>query len=242
MHSISPMRAAALVPLLALAATLSACGDGPTELPRSTTASQSTGDATTQDMALDTYCDPDPTIGCTVVGGSPTPSPTPDPTTCTSVTCTSTGGDGGYQGGGGSGGGGGCTSSCDTSGDFEEGNPDSDCGVLECPRSEPDAAQQQQYLQALEKINKTKCPTLYQAASELYSGFKIWTNTKYTYVNGVRRVDLATYSDQPRYVSFWTGAFSRSDFPITVAHEAAHDLNYSDDGDAAEIYAKSCML
>jgi len=110
-YSIPYIRRAALVSLVVLVATLSACGDGPTELARPTNASRSTGDATTQDMNLGTYCDPDPTIGCTVVGGSPT-SPTP---TCTSVTCTSTGGTGGYQGGGGSGGSGGCTTSCDAS-------------------------------------------------------------------------------------------------------------------------------
>jgi hypothetical protein len=137
-------------------------------------------------------------------------------------------------------GGGSCTSSCDSGGTLEQGNPDSDCGVLECPREQPDTVQQRQYMQAIAKIDKTKCPKLYQAALELYNGFKVWSNTKYTYSNGKRSVDLAAYTDQPRYVSFWVGAFSRSDFPVTVAHEAAHDLLYADEGDAAETYARSC--
>lgn len=182
MHSISPMRAVILVPLLVLAATLSACGDGPTELPHSTITSRSTGDATTQDMALDTYCDPDPTIGCTVVGGSPTPT---DPSTCTSVTCTSTGGDGGYQGGGGGSGGGyegSSTSVANTSTDFSPdtikpncANPGSGEEYEACNAPQPDADQWQKVRDSLNRIEmrSSSCAEIANKGRELLAAGKI---------------------------------------------------------------------
>ncbi len=126
-----------------------------------------------------------------------------------------------------------------------------DCPEYICPPEEPDSIQKSKYLAVSKKIDQNKCPALYSAAVDRYPSFKVWeaeyrvnANTGDPDPNGV--LVAGRYGPASEWISLWKGGFSRSDFPIILAHEAAHRLShisgYGWDEKQTHQYALSCLL
>jgi hypothetical protein len=127
-------------------------------------------------------------------------------------------------------------------------------GTGECPTCyQHEDHHRQKYNKALEKIDEEKCPELYAKAVEYASTFQVWKEVRY-YIHPVtnqkRRIlgewlpygELGGEPKEPTTSAFWeTHLLHGSEFPITVAHEAAHGIGFSDENNAAEKYARSCM-
>jgi hypothetical protein len=94
-------------------------------------------------------------------------------------------------------------------------------------------------MSSLTKISATRCPSLYYAAVSQAGTFRVW-NEEYRNADG--RLVVGGYNEITGTIEIWTGAFLRTDLPRTIAHEAAHKIGYTDENDAAEVYAGSCLM
>jgi hypothetical protein len=123
-------------------------------------------------------------------------------------------------------------------------------GPGECPTCKDHEPQhRERYDAALKLIDQQKCPELYAKAAELASTFEVWLEERFHPITG-RRI-LGEYLDYERFLgdpskpstsAFWEPHLLHgAEFPITLAHEAAHGLGYGDADDEAEKYAITCM-
>jgi hypothetical protein len=134
-------------------------------------------------------------------------------------------------------------------------------GSGECPscKKHDHDKHRAKYDDALKKIDKDKCPDLYAVAEGFASHFQVWTEVRGDEWRPKYLGDFLQYSTLPGEpklpdtVAFWEEhLLNGKQFPLTVAHEAAHALDpvkYSDgppgtplSQNPAEIKARSCML
>lgn len=200
----------------------------------------------------DGYCDPflsgDPDCE------SPPPDGYCDPNNSSDPDCGGSGGDPCYDPvygdicGGDGGGGAGPYATTDPSGWNGATTADATINCPNCTYKAPSDMQAKNYKDALDKIDGAKCPALYDKAVQYQNTFRVWPEKWYIVKDGVKKLVVGQFwprviGDPPRpdNVDFYEGAFSRWDFHVTVAHEAAHGLGKSDYGDEAEKYALSCL-
>ncbi len=124
-------------------------------------------------------------------------------------------------------------------------------GTGDCPTcTSHELKHREIYDRALQAIDSARCRALYAKAAEYASTFEVWTEKRYTR-DGRGRLILGEYlaygelAGEPNKATtagfYETHIFHGSEFHITVSHEAAHGLGYSDVNDAAESYARSCL-
>jgi hypothetical protein len=116
--------------------------------------------------------------------------------------------------------------------------------------SSPTADEIRRYHNAVEKIDKSKCLGLYNKALSYENVFQVWAGEWYWPhpVTGAKGLVLGYYQphiagtpEVPERAEFYKTHFDTAvDYYVTVAHEAAHGMHYSDDGDAAQNYAVYC--
>lgn len=234
-----PFRSMSLLAFVAFLAA--ACADAPTS-PSEIEAAKSTQSSDDGDVTIQCYIGEDDGYRCQPSEPEPPPEDH-QPIDETPPPCDAT-----YQDCGGGGGSGGSAPPGDDDGSTDGTTAD---GTGDCPTCVPqDTIQQRMYSQALNKINQSKCPELYNKAVSYTTTFKVWTEKRtITDEKGVTRVILGDWlqatlpkEQNPETAAFWTEHFTQSDFPVTVAHEAAHGIGLTDLNKEAEIYAQSCML